>query len=45
MIKAGFRQRKISVPLTTAADAAKALRRNMAPEQVKELAKLLADDD
>ncbi|MFD5798636.1 hypothetical protein ACFWIO_34920 [Streptomyces diastatochromogenes] len=45
MVKAGFRQRKISVPLTTAADAAKAIRRNMDPEQVKELAKLLADGD
>lgn len=45
MVKAGFRQRKISVPLTTAADAAKAIRRNMDPEQVKELAKLLAAED
>lgn len=45
MVKAGFRQRKISIPVTTAADAAKALRRNLEPEQVRELVKLLTDDD
>ncbi|MFJ9633748.1 hypothetical protein ACIRU8_39250 [Streptomyces sp. NPDC101175] len=45
MVKAGFRKRKISIPVTTPQDAAKALRRNLEPEQIKELAKLLAVDD
>jgi hypothetical protein len=45
MVKAGFRRRKISIPIGTPADAAKALRRNLEPEQIKELVKLLADDD
>lgn len=45
MLKAGFRRRKISIPVGTPADAAKALRRNLEPEQIKELVKLLADDD
>lgn len=45
MVRAGFRKRKISIPVTSAEDAAKALRRNLEPEQVKELAQLLADDD
>ncbi|MFM9589850.1 hypothetical protein ACKI1J_14995 [Streptomyces scabiei] len=45
MVKAGFRKRKISIPVTSAEDAAKALRRNLEPEQVKELVKLLTDDD
>jgi len=44
MVKAGFRQRKISIPVTSAEDAAKALRRNLDPDQVRELVKLLADD-
>lgn len=44
MVKAGFRKRKISIPVTSAEDAAKALRRNLEPEQVQELAKLLTDD-
>jgi hypothetical protein len=44
MVAAGFRKRKISIPVTSAEDAAKALRRNLEPEQVRELAKLLADD-
>lgn len=44
MVKAGFRKRKISVPVSSAEDAARAIRRNLDPEQVKELARLLADD-
>jgi hypothetical protein len=45
MVKAGFRKRKISIPVTSPEDAAKALRRNLEPEQVKELVKLLTDED
>jgi hypothetical protein len=45
MVKAGFRQRKITVPVGTPADAAKALRRNLEPDQIKELVQLLADDE
>ncbi|MEU8642293.1 hypothetical protein AB0C91_10280 [Streptomyces sp. NPDC048674] len=45
MVKAGFRRRKISIPVSTPADAAKALRRNLEPEQIKELVQLLADDE
>lgn len=45
MVKAGFRQRKISIPVTTAEDAAKAIRRNMDPDQVKALAQLLVVDE
>jgi hypothetical protein len=45
MVTAGFRRKKISIPVTSAEDAAKALRRNLEPEQVKELAQLLAADD
>lgn len=44
MVKAGFRKRKISVPVTSAEDAAKALRRNLEPEQIKELVQLLTSD-
>ncbi|MFF4346768.1 hypothetical protein [Streptomyces sp. NPDC001530] len=44
MVKAGFRQRKVSIPVATPAAAAKALRRNLEPEQIKELVKLLVDD-
>ncbi|MFE6815980.1 hypothetical protein [Streptomyces sp. NPDC057677] len=44
MVKAGFRKRKISVPISSAEDAAKAIKRNLDPDQVKELARLLADD-
>jgi hypothetical protein len=44
MLKAGFRRRKISIPVSTPADAAKALRRNLEPDQIKELVKLLIDD-
>ncbi|MEU2075455.1 hypothetical protein [Streptomyces sp. NPDC013489] len=45
MVKAGFRKRKISVPVSSAEDAAQAIKRNLEPEQVKELARLLAEDD
>lgn len=45
MVKAGFRRRKISIPVGTPADAAKALRRNLEPDQIKELVELLASDD
>ncbi|MFD6360166.1 hypothetical protein ACFWFX_09965, partial [Streptomyces roseolus] len=44
MVKAGFRKRKISVPVSSPEDAAKAIKRNLDPEQVKELARLLTDD-
>jgi len=44
MVKAGFWKRKISIPVASPADAAKALRRNLKPEQIKELVKLLAED-
>lgn len=45
MVKAGFRQRKVSIPVATPAAAAKALRRNLEPEQIKELVDLLVADD
>lgn len=45
MLKAGFRQRKVSIPVATPAAAARALRKNLEPDQIKELVKLLADDD
>lgn len=44
MVEAGFRKRKVSVPLTTLEDAAKVLRRNLRPEQIEELARLLTED-
>ncbi|MET7390472.1 hypothetical protein ACFYPT_38795 [Streptomyces sp. NPDC005529] len=44
MVKAGFRRRKISIPVSTPADTAKALRRNLEPDQIKELVQLLVDD-
>jgi len=44
MVKAGFRRRSATVPMDTPANTAKALRRNLEPGQIKELAKLLADD-
>jgi hypothetical protein len=44
MLKAGFRQRKVSIPVATPAAAAKALRKNLEPDQIKELVKLLIDD-
>lgn len=45
MVKAGFRKRKISIPVASPVDAAKALRRNLEPDQIKELVQLLAADD
>lgn len=45
MLNAGFRKRKISIPVASPADAAKALRRNLEPDQIKELVQLLAADD
>ena len=45
MVTAGFRRRKISIPVGTPADAAQALRRNLEPDQIKELVQLLAADD
>ena len=45
MVTAGFRKRKISIPVATPADAAKALRRNLEPDQIKELVELLTDGD
>lgn len=45
MVEAGFRQRKVSIPVATPAAAAKALRRNLEPDQIKELVELLAADD
>ena len=44
MLNAGFRKRKVSIPVASPAAAAKALRRNLEPDQIKELVKLLADD-
>ncbi|MFE2297949.1 hypothetical protein ACFXAW_07110 [Streptomyces sp. NPDC059445] len=45
MVEAGFRRRKISIPIGAPADAAKALRRNLEPDQIKELVELLVADD
>ena len=44
MIKAGFRRRSMTVPVDKPENTAKALRRNLEPDQIKELVKLLADD-
>lgn len=44
MVQAGFRRRKITVPVDTPENAARALRRNLTPEAVEELARLLASD-
>ncbi|MGW6009682.1 hypothetical protein [Streptomyces sp. NPDC055210] len=44
MVAAGFRKRKISVPVGSPIDTAKALRRNLEPEQIKEVVKLLTED-
>lgn len=41
MVKAGFWRKKISVPVDTPQNAARALRRNLTPEAVEELARLL----
>ncbi|MDX3550096.1 hypothetical protein PV724_47425 [Streptomyces europaeiscabiei] len=45
MVLAGFRKRKISIPVTNAEDAAKALRRNLEPAQIKDLVRLLTVED
>lgn len=45
MIRAGFRRRSMTVPVDKPENTAKALRRNLEPDQIKELVKLLADDD
>jgi len=42
MVKAGFWRKKITVPVDTPQNAARALRRNLTPEAVEELARLLA---
>lgn len=44
MVKAGFWRKKITVPVDTPQNAARALKRNLTPEAVEELARLLADD-
>lgn len=41
MVKAGFWRKKITVPVDTPQNAARALRRNLTPEAVEELARLL----
>lgn len=45
MVTAGFRRRKISIPVGAPADAAKVLRRNLEPDQIKVLVQLLAVDE
>lgn len=45
MVKAGFRRRTVTVPVGTPEDTAKALRKNLEPEQIKELARLLTAED
>jgi hypothetical protein len=45
MIKAGFRRRSMTVPVDKPENTAKALRRNLEPDQIKELVKLLVDDN
>ena len=45
MVKAGFRRRSMTVPMDSPESAAKALRRNLDPDQIKRLAALLAADD
>ncbi|MCY0917080.1 hypothetical protein OS965_02665 [Streptomyces sp. H27-G5] len=41
MVKAGFRRRMVNIPVQDPESAAKALRRNLPPEAVAELARLL----
>lgn len=43
MVKAGFRRRSVTVPVDKPENAARALRRNLEPEAVAELARLLTD--
>lgn len=45
MVRAGFRKRKISIPVGAPADTAKALRRNLEPDQIAELVQLLTADE
>ncbi|MYX14426.1 hypothetical protein GTY67_13570 [Streptomyces sp. SID8374] len=44
MVRAGFRRKLVSVPVDKPESAAQALRRNMDPEAVAQLAKLLAEE-
>lgn len=44
MVEAGFRRRSMTVPVDKPENTAKALRRNLEPEQIKELVKLLTAD-
>jgi hypothetical protein len=44
MVKAGFRRRMVTIPADSPESAAKALRRNLPPESVAELARLLSAD-
>lgn len=45
MVEAGFRKRKISIPVASPGDTARALRRNLEPGQIKELVELLTSGD
>lgn len=45
MVKAGFRRRSMTVPMDSPENAAKALRRNLEPDQIKELVQLLTSED
>lgn len=45
MVQAGFRRRSMTVPVDKPENTAKALRRNLEPEQIKELVQLLAAED
>ncbi|WP_405812626.1 hypothetical protein OG241_50210 [Streptomyces sp. NBC_01390] len=45
MIRAGFRQRKLSIPVSSTEDAAMALRRHLEPDQLTELVRLLTVDN
>lgn len=44
MVKAGFRRKLVSVPVDKPENTAKAIRRNMDPEAVAQLAKLLTEE-
>ncbi|MDQ0694259.1 hypothetical protein [Streptomyces sp. W4I9-2] len=44
MVKAGFRRKLVSVPVDSPESTAQAIRRNMNPEAVAQLAKLLAEE-
>ncbi|WP_407563344.1 hypothetical protein [Streptomyces sp. 184] len=45
MVEAGFRRKKISVPVDTPENTARALRRNLSPEDIAELGRLLGRQD